>query len=144
MSRAISILFIASVAFSGGYAFAQSSDAPKESVEIVAGGKSYPSVHAYKLQKLKDDLRGVLSSGQLREFSTEEISTVIQEIRSQPPVMAQPPAPEATAPAADERIRRMEGMLEYYNARHGDNPPLTADPQKAKTIILKPPLEEQE
>ena len=69
MSRIIYVLLITSVAFSSGYAFAQSPGTSQESVEVVAGGKIYPSLHAYKLQKLKDDLRGVLSPGQLREFS---------------------------------------------------------------------------
>ncbi|MBI5024305.1 MAG: hypothetical protein HZC18_04810 [Candidatus Omnitrophica bacterium] len=144
MSRIIHVLLIMSVVFSSGYAFAQSPDTPKESVEVVAGGKIYPSVHAYKLQKLKDDLRGVLSPGQLREFSEEELSSVIREIQFQPPAMAQLPSPEVTAPAADEQIGQMEEMLTDYNTRHGDAPPLTVDPAKVKTIILKPPLQEQE
>ena len=144
MSRIIYVLLIAPAAFSSGYAFAQSPGTPKESVEVVAGGKTYPSVHAYKLQKLKDDLRGVLSPGQLREFSEEELSAVIREIQFQPPVMARLPAPEVTAPTVDERIGQMEEMLEDYNTRHGDVPPLTVDPAKVKTIILETPAQEQE
>jgi len=133
-----------SVVFSGGYAFAQSPDTPQKSVEVMAGGKSYPSVHAYKLQKLKDDLRGVLSPGQLREFSEEELSAVIREIKTQPPVMAQPPVQDVTVPVAPARITQIEEALKDYNARHQDDPALTIDPAKGKTIILKPPLQEQE
>ncbi len=144
MSLIIHVLLITFVVFPSGYAFAQSPDTPKESVEVVAGGKIHSSVHAYKLQRLKDDLRGVLSPGQLREFTEEELSAVIREIQFQPPAMAQLPSPEVTAPAADEQIGQMEEMLADYNTRHGDVPPLTVDPAKVKTIILKPPLREQE
>lgn len=62
-------------------------------------------------------------------------------IHAQPSAMAQPPAPEVMAPAADEQIGAMEEMLEDYNTRHGDAPPLTVDPAKVKTIILKPHLQ---
>lgn len=137
-------MLIASVVFSSGYAFAQSPGTPKESVEVVAGGKTYPSVHAYKLQKLKDDLRGVLSPGQLREFSEEELSAVIREIQFQPPVMAQLPAPKPAVSTADARSKLVEEALKNYNAQYGDGPSVTIDPVKGKTIILKPPLQEQE
>ena len=144
MSRTIRVLLIMSVVFSGGYAFAQSPDTPKESVEVVAGGKRYFSVHAYKLQKLKDDLRGVLSPGQLREFSEEELSAVIREIQFQPPAMAQLPAPEATAPVADARIKLIEEALKDYNAQYRDDPALRVDPAQGKTIIIKPSSPDQE
>ena len=144
MSRTIRALLIMSVVFSGGYAFAQSPGTPKESVEVVAGGKTYPSVHAYKLQKLKDDLRGVLSPGQLREFSEEELSAVIREIQFQPPAMAQLPAPEATAPVADARIKLIEEALKDYNAQYRDDPALRVDPAQGKTIIIKPSSSDQE
>ena len=144
MSRTIRVLLITSVVFSGGYAFAQSPDTSKESVEVVADGKIYLSVHAYKLQRLKDDLRGVLSPGQLREFSEEELSAVIREIQFQPPAMAQLSAPEATVPVADARIKLIEEALKDYNAQYRDDPALRGDPAQGKTIIIKPSSPDQE
>ena len=137
-------MLITSVAFSSGYAFAQSPGTSQESVEVVAGGKIYPSLHAYKLQKLKDDLRGVLSPGQLREFSGEELSAVIREIQFQPSAMARLPAPEAAVPVADARIKLIEEALKDYNAQHWDDPALRVDPVQGKTIIIKPSSSDQE
>ena len=131
MLRIISLFFVAFTILPSGYVLAGSAKTSQDPVEIVAGGKSYPSLHAYKLQRLKDDLRGVLSPAQLREFSAEEISAVIREIKTQPPVMAR-------LPAADARITQIEETLKNYNAQHRDEPPLRVDPVKVKTIIIKP------
>lgn len=138
MPRAFPVLLVAFIAFFIGYAFAQPLTTPQKSVEIVVAGKRYPSLHAYKLQQLKDDLRGVLSSGQLRKFSQEEISTVVQELKTEPPVMPQLPSAKATVSAADARIKQVEEALKNYNARHKDDPSLTDDPARGKTIIIKP------
>ena len=83
-------------------------------------------------------MRGVLSPGQLREFSAEEISAVVQELRTEPPVMAQLPAPELAVSPAEARRKLVEEALENYNARYGDGPPVTVDPVKGKTIIIQP------
>ncbi len=131
MLRIIHLFFVALIVLPSGYVFADSSKISKDPVEIVAGGKIYPSLHAYKLQQLQDDLGVVLSLGQLREFSREEISAVIREIQTQPPVMAR-------LPAADARITQIEETLKNYNAQHRDEPPLRVDPVKVKTIIIKP------
>lgn len=139
MPRIIYVLLVTSVAFFSGYAFAQSPDPSKESAEVVVAGKRYPSLRAYKLQRLKDDLGGVLSPAQLREFSAAEIVAVIHELQTQPPVTAQPPAREQTVPAEDPQAGQMEEMLKDYRAAHPGAPSLEVDPQKVKTVIIKPP-----
>lgn len=144
MPGTISVFIIVFTVFSGGYAFAGSADTSQGPVEVVAAGKRYPSVHAYKLQQFKDNLRGVLSPGQLREFSEEEISAIIREIQAQPPVMAHLPAPEATAPMTDTQIGQMEEMLMDYRAEHPDAPSLEVDSGKIKTVIIKPSSSGQE
>ncbi|GEM_PF-4261585 len=138
MPQVISVLFMALIVLSPGYAFAQSAKKSEEPIEVVVGGKTYPSLHAYKLQRFKDDLRGVLSSAELREFSAREIAAVILELQSQPS------APEVTEPAADGKTGEMEEMLEDYRAAHPDAPPPEADPRKVKTIIIKPSSPQQE
>ena len=138
MFRIILLFFLVYIALPLVYASAQSSDASQDSIEVVVGGKRYPSLHAYKLQRLKDDLRGALSPAQLREFSTEEIYAVIQQLKDQPPVMTQPPSQERTVPAEDPQVGQMEEMLKGYRAEHPDDPSLEMDPQKIKTIIIKP------
>lgn len=90
MPRIVLVFLIAFIVLPTGYVFAQAAKTSRDPIEVFADGKRYPSLHAYKLQRLKDNLRGVLSPGQLREFSAEEISAVILEIKTQPPVMAQP------------------------------------------------------
>ncbi len=139
MSRTVPVFFVALIAFFMGYAFAQPSAAPEKSVEIVAAGKMYPSLHEYKLQQFKDNLRGVLSSRQLREFSEEEIAAVIRELKTQPPVMAQFPAPKP----ADERIKLIEKALQDYNAGYRDDASLATDPAQGKTIIIKPSAQDR-
>jgi len=136
--RIILVFFVASGVFPVGYVFARDAETSRAPVEIFAAGKRYPSLHAYKLQRLKDHLRGVLSPGQLREFSAEEISAVVQELRTEPPVMAQLPAPELAVSPAEARRKLVEEALENYNARYGDGPPVTVDPVKGKTIIIQP------
>lgn len=138
MPRIILVFLIAFIVLPAGYVFAQAAKTSRGPIEVFADGKRYPSLRAYKLQRLKDNLRGVLSPGQLREFSAEEISAVILEIKTQPPVMAQPPAQDVTVPAADARVTQIEEALKDYHALRGDNPPLTGDPSKVKTIIIKP------
>ena len=139
MPGIVSVFIIAFIIFPIGYAFARSSDTSQGPVEVVVAGKRYPSLHAYKLQQLKDHLRGVLSSGQLREFSAEEISAIIREIQNQPPVMAQLPAPKPAVSPADARSKLIEEALENYNAQYGDDPASTIDSVRGKTIIIKPP-----
>ena len=138
MLRIILVFFVASGVFPVGYVFARDAETSRAPIEIFADGKRYPSLHAYKLQRLKDHLRGVLSPGQLREFSAEEISAIIREIQNQPPVMAQLPAPKPAVSPADARSKLIEEALENYNARYGDGPSVTVDPVKGKTIIIQP------
>lgn len=139
MRRTILGFFVAFIILPAGYVFAQAAETSRDPVEIFANGKRYPSVHAYKLQRLKDDLRGVLSPAELREFSAQEISAVIREIKTQPPVMAQTPAQEVKAPATDAQIGEMEEMLKDYNAaQNRDNPSLAVDPAKVKTVVVNP------
>lgn len=137
MPGIISVFIIAFTVFFSGYAFAQPTKTSPKPVEVVVAGKRYPSLHAYKLQQLKDNLRGVLSPGQLREFSEEEISAVIREIQAQPPVMA-------AAPVTDTHIGQMEEMLKDYRAEHPSAPSLEVDSGKIRTIIIKPSSSGQE
>ena len=139
MPRIILVFFVAFGVFPAGYVFARDAETSRAPIEIFADGKRYPSLHAYKLQQLKDHLRGVLSSGQLREFSAEEISAIIREIQNQPPVMAQLPAPKPAVSPADARSKLIEEALENYNAQYGDDPASTIDSVRGKTIIIKPP-----
>ncbi len=142
MPRILLVFFVAFISVPAGYVFAQASETSRDPVEIFADGKRYPSLHAYKLQRLKDDLRGVLSPAELREFSAQEISVIIREIKTQPPVMAQIPVQEVKAPATDARIGEMEEMLKDYSAaQNRGDPSLAVDPARVKTVIVKPSSE---
>lgn len=125
MLKIILSFFVVCIALPFGPASARSPDTSQYPVEIVAGGKRYPSLHAYKLQGLKDDLRGVLSPAELREFSAEELYGAIHEIKEQPSVTAQPSLQGPAVPPSDAQVGQMEEMP-------------TVDPSKVKTIIIKP------
>lgn len=143
MPRIIPVVLVAFGIFPIGYVCAQDTKTSREPIEIFAAGKRYPSLHAYKLQRLKDDLRGVLSSGQLREFSAQEIATVIEELKTEPPVMAQLPMSKPAVSTADARGKLIDKALKDYNALHGDDPSVTIDPVKSKTIIIKPSAQDR-
>lgn len=127
-----------------------SAEVPADSppaVEVVVGGKTYPSLQTYKIVWLKEYLRKELSSGALRQFEPQEICDVIRQLtREQKESEASSTAPQnqpsgdAHGAAADRR--EMEEMLQDYLNEHQDAvPPPALDTGKMKTLIIDPPAD---
>ncbi len=146
------IFFMMSSAGNGLTSHAGDSSHP---VKIIVDGKRYPSLHAYKLKRLKEELKQVLSAGQIREFSEEELCAIIKELKepdadgNSPDTQKEEtrsPSPDATGdikepsrgPDKDPDTVQMKEMLHDYLNRHKDVSPVVFDPQKVKTIIIQP------
>lgn len=156
--KAFIIFCIMSSAGNGLTGYASASSHP---VEIIADGKRYPSLHAYKLKRLQEELRQVLSVGRIREFSQEELCAVMQELKQAdveenppdtekeetPPPLTDPTGDFKEGPAegasgvpddSDPDTAEMEEMLYDYLNGHKDVSPVVFDPRKVKTILIKP------
>jgi hypothetical protein len=113
-------------------------------------GKSYPSTHAYQLDRLKLKMRGVLSGTSLQEFDDQELISILKELRREQtaspgggnadpiPGVSSQSAPSSKEGSAEEALL-MEEMLKGYREKHGETPDLILDPQKMKTITIPPP-----
>ena len=121
----------------------------KASIEVVMDGKSYPSLHAYQLDRLKLRMRESFSGISLQEFNDHELISLIGELRQE---QTTPQAqgernfvsvPGTVSPSlsfdqeeSNEDVLRMEEMLQGYSEKHGKTPRLILAPEKIKTITI--------
>lgn len=125
---------------------AEVSGDPSADVEVTIGGKTYPSVRAYKLAWLKEYLRKELPSGVLGQFEPQEICDVIRQIKQQQTQVEASAGlqnqPLDNSRGVAEDVREMEEMLRDYQDEHQDAHRLPAiDPARMKTIIIDPPAD---
>lgn len=139
--------------------FALAGDQKVTSVEIVADGKKYNSLRDYRLEQITKILNRALSASDLKEFTNDELLAVLTEVRklqnipsppkplpeSSDPIETQPnqsPQLNSSADRQDTVQGQMEEMLEKYHKTHKYVNPLTIDPNKVKSIIIQPKLNE--
>lgn len=125
-------------------------DSPgKASIEVVMEGKSYPSLHAYQLDRLKLRMRESFSGISLQEFDDHELISLIGELRQEQTTSQTQgernlaPVPGTVSPSAsfdqeesNDDVLRMEEMLQGYREKHGETPHLILAPEKIKTITI--------
>lgn len=137
----------------------QAASVPSHPVEVVIDGKKSASIHAYKLQRLKEELKHVLSAGQIQEFSEEELCAAMKELKQSDGGSVEtpdtredemrPPSLEETqnlkVPSVghegDSDTAQMKEMLQDYLTEHKDVSPVVFDPQKVRTVIIRPSAE---
>jgi len=122
-------------------------------VEVVIQGKKYQSIRAYKQEQIKNILMRVLSSYDLKEFSEDELCTMIKEIRDGQQTSDADPKNdlELTDQGSNGAVRnkrineennrdpsvaQMQEMLKSYLDEHESVDPSFVDPDKVKSIIL--------
>lgn len=126
-----------------------------DSVEVIIQGKQYKSIGAYKRQQIKDALRKSLSSFNLKEFSEDELYEIIKDVRKQQTTNSSSTKSLGTDEHNDEGIgdipqtigqdredqksSQMQEMLNQYHQEHEEVKPLFIDPEKVKSVIIKPP-----
>jgi len=126
-------------------------------VEVIAGGKRHGSIHEYRLEQIKDVLMNALAAKDLQAFTEEELFDIIKDIRKQQAADV-PTADTEKAPnsppdsfrqnqksnkedALDPKSSQMEEMLKDYLDEHQDVDPVIIDPDKVKSIMIKPKAE---
>ena len=127
----------------------------KDAVEVIIQGKQYKSIHAYKREQIKKTLKQALSSYDLTEFEENELEEIMREIRRQQPSRAPSGKESKTAGRSsaqrlldhqitieeDEQDRtaaQMQEMLDQYSREHKGAADVELDPDKVKSIIIKP------
>jgi len=142
-----------------GNGHVQAASIPSHPVEVIIDGKKYASIHVYKLQRLKEGLKHVLSAGQIQEFSEEELCAAMKELKQSDGGSVKTPDTQENeiSPSSleetqnlkvpsvgseeDSDTAQMKEMLQDYLTEHEDVSPVVFDPQKVKTVIIRPPAE---
>ena len=127
---------------------------PSRDIEIVADGKKYGSLLEYKREQIKQSLKMILFSVDLRQFSEKELCDLLIEIQKEQaadlrleaattsagdkPGEASQDRKLAEEDARDVSPSQMRGMLDEYleNHEYADTPDF--DPRKVKNIIIAP------
>ena len=145
--RYLLILWIGSCVLLSGLSTAEDQEVPSDPVEIIIQGKQYKSIRAYKRARIKDTLKRTLSSHNLMEFSEDELYEIMKEVRTQQTGKASLKKPDKGSledqrtveqEAQDLSVSQMQEMLEAYRREHKEAGHLFLDPDKVKSIIIKP------
>jgi len=139
--------------FASHTAIAQAQQVPSGKIEIIADGKRYESVLAYKREQIRKILIRALSSMNLHEFSEEELCDIIKEVRIMQGVNI--PLKDVKVPEkqqSDELLRnqqkiqidaqdfsafQMQKMLRNHYKENPDSSPLLLDSDKVKNFIIE-------
>lgn len=135
--------------------WAGSSGNGKNTIEVVAQGKQYKSIHAYKREQIKKTLKRALSSYDLTEFEEDELQEIMREIRGHQGDHSS--SGEDSEGVASSTVSELSGyqenkkedrgnsvtsqmreMLEEYGREHKSALDLKLDPKKVKSIIISP------
>jgi len=138
-------IFLICIYFGGYGACIVCAQAPSDKVEIIINGKQFDSILEYKREQIKIILDRALSSVNLHEFSDEELSEIITEVRKEqtaetlPDKSSEPEGHQvdngdAVVLSADQ----MQEMLRLYLKEHKEATPLDFDPDKVKNILIEP------
>jgi hypothetical protein len=125
-----------------------------DAVEVVIQGRKYKSIREYKRQQIKSTLKKSLSSFNLKEFSEDELLEIMTEVRKEQPSTRSSGNRaklsessdeqslknhwEAAREAEDRKTSQMVEMLKQYQRDHEDARPISIDPDKVRSIIIKP------
>jgi len=123
-------------------------------VEIFVGGKYHGSIHEYRLEQIKDVLMNALAAKDLQAFTEDELFDIIKDIREQqaadvptvdagkesnfPPDSFRQNQKSNKEDAIDPNSSQMEEMLKDYLNEHQDVDPVIIDPDKVRSIMIKP------
>ena len=138
--------------FPNGLVLAQDQKTSSDPVEVVIQGKQYKSIRAYKRNQIKETLERALSSYNLREFSEDELSEIINDVRKQqtkdrPTEKGLKSNSQQVKDSSriqrtveseetDPSISQMQELIENYQKQHKNAGQLLIDPGKVKDIII--------
>jgi len=146
--------------FLSGLSLTYAQQIPSNAVEVIVGGKQYGSIHEYRLEQIKNVLINALAAEDLQVITEEELVNIIKDIRKQQaadvPTADTEKVPDSpldsfrqnqqsnNEDALDPNTSQMEEMLKDYLNKHQDVDPVIIDPDKVKSIIIKPKVESKD
>ncbi|MCK5259803.1 MAG: hypothetical protein KAJ70_01955 [Candidatus Omnitrophica bacterium] len=158
--RYLLILWIGSSVLLSGISTAEDRNVPAKPIEVIVQGRQYKSIRAYKREQIKNTLKRTLSSHNLMEFSEDELLEIMREVRKQQTARGSfvKDLKSADQPdrgsledqrsveqdALDLGTSQMREMLKEYRKEHKGAGPLFLDPDKIKSVIIKPQKRSEE
>ena len=154
IQRCLLILWIGSGVLLSGLSIADDQELSSDPMEIIAQGKQYKSIRAYKQEQIKSALERTLSSYDLMKFSEDELYGIMKEVRKQQAGSSslmedlESVGQSDSGLLEDQRtvegnskdpgVSQMQEMLRQYRREHKSSGRVFLDPDKVKSIIIKP------